>query len=127
MNKIFLVAASLLAAIAVISGAFAAHALKEKITPEQVQTFETAVRYQFYHVFALVAAGMLYKEFHNKFIKWSGYLFIAGIFLFSGSLYVLSLATSLKVVGIITPFGGACFIAGWVFLAIGLTNKTKEE
>jgi uncharacterized membrane protein YgdD (TMEM256/DUF423 family) len=125
MNKIFLVAASLLAAIAVISGAFAAHALKEKITPEQVQTFETAVRYQFYHVMALLAAGMLYKEFHNKFIKWSGYLFIAGIFLFSGSLYVLSLANSLKAVGIITPFGGACFIAGWIFLAIGLTNKTK--
>jgi uncharacterized membrane protein YgdD (TMEM256/DUF423 family) len=85
------------------------------------------VRYQFYHVFALLATGILYKDFPNKFMTWAGHLFIAGILLFSGSLYLLcyvkQASLPLNWVGAITPFGGACFIAGWLFLFAALAKK----
>jgi uncharacterized membrane protein YgdD (TMEM256/DUF423 family) len=123
MNKNFLTAGALFAAVAVICGAFGAHFLKTKLSAEGLQTFETAVRYQFYHAFALLATGILYKEFPNKLLKWAGNLFIAGIILFSGSLYILCGVQSLKWIGAITPFGGLCFITGWILLAAALTKK----
>ena len=123
MNKIFLTAGALFAAVAVICGAFGAHFLKTKLSAEGLQTFETAVRYQFYHAFALLVTGILYKEFSNKLLKWAGNLFIAGIILFSGSLYILCGVQSLKWVGAITPFGGLCFITGWILLAAVITKK----
>jgi uncharacterized membrane protein YgdD (TMEM256/DUF423 family) len=123
MNKIFLTAGALFAAVAVICGAFGAHFLKTKLSAEGLQTFETAVRYQFYHAFALLVTGILYKEFSNKLLKWSGNLFITGIILFSGSLYILSGVQSLKWIGAITPFGGFCFITGWILLAAAVTKK----
>lgn len=123
MNKNFLTAGALFAAVAVICGAFGAHFLKTKLSAEGLQTFETAVRYQFYHVFALLVTGILYKEFSNKLLKWAGNLFIAGIILFSGSLYILCGVQSLKWVGAITPFGGLCFITGWILLAAVITKK----
>ncbi len=106
-------------------GAFGAHALKEMIAPDAFTIFETAVRYQFYHVFALLAVGILYNYFPNKFISAAGRLFIAGIILFSGSLYALVLIknagnTGLYWVGAVTPLGGLCFIAGWVCVALGV-------
>ena len=123
MNKNFLTAGALLAAVAVIGGAFGAHFLKARLTPESLQTFETAVRYQFYHAFALLLTAIVYKEFPNKWVKISGYLFIAGIILFSGSLYGLCAAPSMKWLGPVTPLGGVCFILGWGLLAAGLTKK----
>ncbi|WP_462222799.1 DUF423 domain-containing protein [Ferruginibacter sp.] len=123
MNKSFLTAGALFAAVAVICGAFGAHFLKTKLSAEGLQTFETAVRYQFYHAFALLVTGILYKEFSNKLLKWAGNLFIAGIILFSGSLYILCGVQSLKWVGAITPFGGLCFITGWILLAAVITKK----
>ncbi len=123
MNKNFLTAGALLAAVAVICGAFGAHFLKTKLSAEGLQTFETAVRYQFYHAFALLVTGILYKEFSNKLLKWAGNLFIAGIILFSGSLYILCGVQSLKWIGAITPFGGLCFITGWILLAAAVTKK----
>ncbi len=123
MNKNFLTAGALLAAVAVICGAFGAHFLKTKLSAEGLQTFETAVRYQFYHAFALLVTGILYKEFSNKLLKWAGNLFIAGIILFSGSLYILCGVQSLKWIGAITPFGGLCFITGWILLAAVITKK----
>ncbi|WP_462255333.1 DUF423 domain-containing protein [Ferruginibacter sp.] len=123
MNKFFLTAGALLAAVAVICGAFGAHFLKTKLSAEGLQTFETAVRYQFYHAFALLVTGILYKEFSNKLLKWAGNLFIAGIILFSGSLYILTAVQSVKWIGAITPFGGLCFITGWILLAAGITKK----
>ncbi len=123
MNKIFLTAGALFAAVAVICGAFGAHFLKTKLSAEGLQTFETAVRYQFYHAFALLVTGILYKEFSNKLLKWAGNLFIAGIILFSGSLYILCGVQSLKWIGAITPFGGLCFITGWILLAAVITKK----
>jgi uncharacterized membrane protein YgdD (TMEM256/DUF423 family) len=123
MNKNFLISGALFAAVAVICGAFGAHFLKTKLSAEGLQTFETAVRYQFYHAFALLVTGILYKEFSNKLLKWAGNLFIAGIILFSGSLYILCAVQSLKWIGAITPFGGLCFITGWILLAAGITKK----
>ena len=108
-------------------GAFAAHTLKEILEPASLQIFETAVRYQFYHVFALLAVGILYKEFPVKLMIWAGRLFVSGIVLFSGSLYLLCYVKHnqlpLNWLGAITPFGGLAFIAGWimVFMAVKKT------
>jgi uncharacterized membrane protein YgdD (TMEM256/DUF423 family) len=128
MHKGFLKTAALLGALSVALGAFAAHTLKESISDYALEIFETAVKYQFYHVFALIAAGIIYKEFPNKLISWSGKLFIAGIVLFSGSLYVLAAIKAAVLpgynwIGAITPVGGLCFIAGWIFLFIGISRK----
>lgn len=120
MHKGFIKTAALLAALSVILGAFAAHALKKIYSPDNLQVFETAVRYQFYHAFALLAVGILYKEFPGKLLAWAGKFFITGIILFSGSLYVLChikySGMPLNWVGAITPFGGVAFIAGWLAL-----------
>jgi uncharacterized membrane protein YgdD (TMEM256/DUF423 family) len=89
MHQGFLKTAAILGALSVALGAFAAHSLKQLLPLEILQTFETAVRYQFYHVLALLATGILYKEFPVKLMKWAGYSFAAGILLFSGSLYGL--------------------------------------
>ena len=127
MHKNFLRIAASLGALSVILGAFAAHSLKQVLAADQLQVFETAVRYQFYHVFALLAAGILYAAFPGKFMKWAGYLFIAGIILFSGSLYLLCYAKhqgySLNWLGAITPFGGAAFVGGWIMLFAGIGRQ----
>ena len=127
MHKRFLKVAALTGALSVALGAFAAHTLKNNISADALAIFETAVRYQFYHVFALLAVAVLYKEFPGKLLLWSGKLFITGIILFCGSLYLL---TAIKAsglsgynwIGAITPFGGLCFIAGWLCLFMGVTK-----
>ncbi len=127
MNKRVLKTAAFIGALSVILGAFAAHSLKQILSPDNLQVFETAVRYQFYHVFALLATGILYKEFPNKAMQWAGNLFIAGIILFCGSLYLLCYVKhaglSLTWLGAITPFGGAAFIAGWVMLFVAIAKQ----
>jgi uncharacterized membrane protein YgdD (TMEM256/DUF423 family) len=120
MHKGFIKTAALLGALSVMLGAFAAHGLKKILTADDLQIFETAVRYQFYHVFALLGVGILYASFSGKLMVWAGKFFIAGIILFSGSLYLLCYVKynqlPLNWLGAITPFGGAAFIAGWVLL-----------
>jgi uncharacterized membrane protein YgdD (TMEM256/DUF423 family) len=128
MQTFFLKTAAILGALAVAAGAFGAHSLKQVLSDKYLATFETAVRYQFYHVFALIAVGLLLKEFPNSYLIWSGRLFCTGILLFSGSLYLLTLLEAagqqgFKWLGAITPFGGICLIAGWVLMAIGMANK----
>jgi uncharacterized membrane protein YgdD (TMEM256/DUF423 family) len=128
MHKGFIQTAALLGALSIILGAFGAHALKEIFTADLLQVFETAVRYQMYHAFALLAVGILYKEFSNKQIKLAGNFFIAGIVLFSGSLYALCFIeyqhlSSLLWIGAITPLGGLCFIIGWLLLFAGAVKK----
>ncbi len=120
----------MLGAISVATGAFAAHTLKNILTPEVFQIFETAVKYQFYHIVALLATGILYQQYAGKKLEWAGWLFIAGIVLFCGSLYLLCLLKHLypadkSWVGAITPLGGICFITGWLFLAAGVGNKPR--
>ncbi|MES2850957.1 MAG: DUF423 domain-containing protein [Bacteroidota bacterium] len=127
MHKQFLIAASFLGALSVILGAFAAHKLKDILEASLLQTFETAVKYQMYHALALLAVGILYKDFSSKQLIWSGWAFIAGTILFSGSLYVLCFIKhqnlSATWVGAITPFGGLFFIAGWLLLAVGISRS----
>lgn len=127
MHKGFIKTAALLGALSVMLGAFAAHGLKKILAAGELQIFETAVRYQFYHVFALLAVGILYAAFPGKLLAWSGKLFIAGMILFSGSLYVLCYVKysgmPLNGIGAITPFGGAAFIAGWVMLFLGVVKR----
>jgi uncharacterized membrane protein YgdD (TMEM256/DUF423 family) len=126
MHKGFLITACSLAALAVILGAFGAHGLKQIVPPETIGTFETGVRYHFYHCFALLACGILYEKCNGKWVKFAGVAFITGIVLFSGSLYALTLLKATETVGmskigIVTPFGGLFFIAGWIALAIALS------
>lgn len=127
MHKGFLKTAAIAGALAVMLGAFAAHGLKNILHADNLLIFETAVRYQFYHVFALLATGILYKEFPGKLMKWSGCLFTAGLVLFSGSLYALCYVKHqelpLNWLGAITPFGGAAFIAGWIMLLFAVFKK----
>lgn len=125
MHKGFIKTAACLGALAVALGAFGAHKLKELVSEQAVATFETGVKYQFFHVLALLLTGMLYASYPNKFILNAGRFFIAGMLLFSGSLYVLTVKTGLVLsglswVGPITPIGGLCFILGWVLLAFGV-------
>jgi uncharacterized membrane protein YgdD (TMEM256/DUF423 family) len=125
MQTFFLKSAGLLGALAVILGAFGAHALKEMISERYLAVFETAVRYQFYHVFALLAVGILFKDFPGNYLLWSGRLFCAGMAIFSGSLYLLTFLEAagrhgFKWLGAITPVGGICLIAGWILLAVGI-------
>ncbi len=127
MQTFYLKIAALLGALAVALGAFGAHALKKILSEKYLAIFETAVRYQFYHVFALVAVGILLKEFPNSYLLWSGRLFCYGILIFSGSLYLMTLLEAIgqqgfKWLGAITPIGGVCLIAGWIVMAIGIVK-----
>ena len=132
MHKAFLIIASILGALSVILGAFGAHALKQIVPPESVATFETGVRYQFYHTFALFAVAILFQAFPGKWLLWSGWMFVIGIVLFSGSLYLLTAlkgtnTVGLKGIGIITPFGGLFFIAGWLCLLVAIIAGTSSK
>lgn len=125
MHKGFLIIASILGALSVALGAFGAHALKQIVPPESVITFETGVRYQFYHTFALLAVAILFETFPGKWLVTAGWLFILGIVLFSGSLYILTAlkatnTVGMKGIGVITPVGGLLFVAGWICLLIGI-------
>ncbi|MEO6168320.1 MAG: DUF423 domain-containing protein [Chitinophagales bacterium] len=120
MNKTFLISGVLLGALGVALGAFGAHSLKSMISEENLRVFHTGVEYLFYHVFALLATGIIAGKISSSLFKWAGNLFIAGIVLFSGSLFCLTLIPELHFVGIITPFGGLCFIAGWILLAVAI-------
>ena len=125
MHKGFLRTAAVLGVLAVTLGAFGAHGLKKIVPPETLGTFETGVRYQFYHTLALLAIAILFEKFPLRSIRYAGICFITGIVLFSGSLYLLTLlqatnTVGLRGIGAITPIGGVFFIAGWVCLFLGV-------
>ncbi len=127
MYRRALTAGAVFAALAVILGAFGAHALKAQLAIDQLAVFETGVRYQFYHSFALLITGVVYTSFPVKSLRLAAAFFIAGIVLFSGSLYAMSLLSisgaSLGPVGILTPIGGLFFIMGWVAFFLGVLRK----
>jgi len=116
MDRFFFVAASLFGLIGVSLGAIGAHGLKAYLDPNLLVTFETGVRYQMYHTFALLAVALAYTKWPGKGLIASGWMFITGIILFSGSLYALSLS-SLQSLGMIAPLGGLAFLAGWLCMA----------
>ncbi|WP_341528951.1 DUF423 domain-containing protein [Nostoc sp. UHCC 0302] len=123
MTQIFLSIAAILGGLSVAAGAFASHALREKITERSLEIFETAARYQMYHALALFLVALLISRTESPpaTLIASGWLFIVGIAIFSGSLYALSLS-GVKVLGAITPLGGAAFLAGWGALAFAAWN-----
>ena len=128
MHKGYIKTAAFLGALSVMLGAFAAHKLKQIVSEQAVTIFETAVRYQFYHVFALALTAVMYKDFPNKLISASGILFMLGILFFSGSLYILTYITANNIIGLdwigaITPIGGLFFIVGWLCLSLGVKYK----
>lgn len=119
---------ALLGALAVALGAFGAHGLKKIVAEETVQTFQTGVQYQMYHALALLLAGIIAEKSTSKLNQYAGWFFIYGIILFSGSLYLLTVfkatdTIGLSKIGLITPFGGLSFIAGWVCLFISVLKK----
>ena len=123
MQKVFLSIASVLGALSVGIGAFGAHGLKKVLEANgRMETFETAVKYQFYHTLAIFILGLLFSQISNKSLEWAGWSFLAGIFVFSGSLYILSL-TGITKWGAVTPIGGLFFIIGWVLLLIGVLKS----
>ena len=127
MHKGFLTTASFIGALSVVLGAFGAHGLKKIVAPESLNSFETAVRYQFYHVFALALTGLVFSSGSPSLMKAAGVLFIAGMIGFSGSLYLLTYKSAAQVsglgwVGPITPIGCTLLVAGWICLALGLSK-----
>lgn len=122
MDRTLFIAGSISALISVAAGAFGAHGLKERISPELLLVFETGARYQIYHAFAVLAAAWAFSQWHSKYAGWAGWSFIGGTVLFSGSLYILSL-TGVKWLGAITPLGGVLFLLGWLFLALSAWQR----
>ena len=116
MDRIFFIAGALSAFVAVAAGAFGAHGLKGRLDADMLTVFETGARYQMYHAFALVAAAWAAERWASAAVTASGWLFIVGTLLFSGSLYALSLS-GVRWLGAITPLGGVAFLAGWLSLA----------
>lgn len=116
MDRLFFALGCVSGFLAVGLGAFGAHALKARLSPDLLATFEVGVRYQMYHALALLAVGWAAMRWPGSFVNASGWLFVAGTVIFSGSLYVLSL-TGVRWLGAITPIGGAAFLAGWLCLA----------
>ena len=116
MTQLFLMLAAINGFLAVSLGAFAAHGLKDRLSPELMNTFQTGVQYHMYHALALFGIGLLSISYPASVqLKVSGYLFMLGIVLFSGSLYVLSIS-GIRWLGAITPLGGLCFLAAWASL-----------
>lgn len=130
MHKGFLHTAALLGALTVAIGAFGAHSLKQHVSADTINVFETGARYQFYHVIALLAVAIIYERFPSKFMVYAGNCFILGIILFSGSLYALTIARAVNVnfekIGIVTPVGGLFFIAGWICLFWGVRSGPQK-
>ena len=130
MHRGFMRWAAVFGGLAVALGAFGAHALKDFLTTRSLEIYETGVRYQFYHALALAVVALSFNVVPGKKLLWAGRFFIAGIFIFSFSLYVLAWATnynnSFNWIGAITPFGGFCFILGWLMLLLAVGGKTNS-
>lgn len=117
--NLFLSLGSISGALAVMIGAFGAHGLKDKLSEEMLAIYKTGVEYHFYHTLALLVIGLVAMHFKSPLLTASGWSMAAGIVIFSGSLYALSIS-GVRVLGAITPIGGLCFIAGWLLLAMAI-------
>ena len=115
--RIWLFTAAINGALAVAFGAFAAHGLTRRLDANALSIFETGARYHMYHALALGLTALAMQGAAARMANWSAWFFIAGIVLFSGSLYLLAF-TSIHLFAFVTPFGGGSFLAGWVFLAL---------
>ncbi|HEU5168924.1 MAG TPA: DUF423 domain-containing protein [Gemmatimonadales bacterium] len=116
-ERTFAVLGSLSGLLAVAAGAFGAHALRARLTPDLLAVFETGARYQMYHALALIGAAWVASRWPGPLAASAGWLFVLGTLVFSGSLYALAL-TGLRWLGAITPLGGLAFMVGWICLAL---------
>ena len=123
MAKCYLALGCINAMLVVIIGAFAAHGLKARLTVENMAIFQTGVQYHFYHAVGLILLGLIALQIPiSPYLRWSGWLMLVGIILFSGSLYTLSV-TNIRWLGMITPFGGIAFILAWLLLSVGIMKS----
>jgi len=123
MAKLFLALGCINAMLVVLIGAFGAHGLKARLTVENMAVFQTGVQYHLYHAVGLILLGLIALQIPiTPYLRWSGWLMLVGIVLFSGSLYALSI-TNIHWLGMITPFGGLAFIIAWLLLAIGIIKS----
>ena len=132
MERRFFILGAIFALLAVILGAFAAHFLSAHLEPSKVSSFDTGVRYQFYHALALFVVALWQKHSTSSLLRWAGWLFVAGILCFSGSIYLLATraVSGLDVawLGPVTPIGGLLFILGWALLVwAGLRSGSLES
>jgi uncharacterized membrane protein YgdD (TMEM256/DUF423 family) len=117
MVRVFWMLGCFFALLAVAAGAFGAHALRARLAPDLLAVFETGARYQMYHALALLAVAWAAARWPGPLVDAAGWLFVAGIVVFSGSLYALTLSGA-RWLGAITPFGGVAFLVGWLLLAL---------
>src|SRR5690625_5251424 len=120
--KTFLLLGVINGFLAVALGAFGAHGLEGKISEQALKTWEKAVSYQMFHTMALLVTGLLMTSLKHANLVWAGWLFFTGIVLFSGSLYFYS-TTGVRMLAMITPFGGITFLIGWVLLGYTVISK----
>jgi len=122
MSRLFFALGAGFGFLSVMLGAFGAHALRGKLEPRMLEVFETGVRYQMYHAFALIATAWAISQWPSVWMQIAGWLFLAGIVVFSGSLYGLTLS-GIRVLGAVTPLGGILFLAGWLCLIWGIIKS----
>lgn len=122
MIRLFAALGALSAFIAVAAGGFGAHALRSRLSTDLLQAFETAARYQMYHALALFAVAWVLTRWTSPAGTAAGWLFVTGTILFSGSLYALAL-TGQRSLGVVTPFGGLAFLAGWICLGVAVLSR----
>lgn len=124
MQKFVLMTASVLGGLSVMIGAFGAHALQATLEAQgRIETFDTAVKYQFYHTLALLLIGLLMFRIQDKLLDYAAYAMMGGILVFSGSLYILCLS-GVRWLGAVTPIGGLLFIIGWVLLLLSVAKSS---
>lgn len=114
-----------LAGLGVAAGAFGAHALRARLAPDMLEVFHTGAMYQLFHGIAIVAVAGAMSHFHRARLRAACWLFVAGIVLFSGSLYTLAL-TGTRIFGAITPLGGLAFLAGWILVVAGAKPRDRS-
>jgi uncharacterized membrane protein YgdD (TMEM256/DUF423 family) len=117
MERTWFTLGSILAGLAVASGAFGAHGLENRLSADDLDTYQTAARYHMYHALALLAVAFAAQRFGGGLVTAAGWLFLAGMVFFSGALYVLALS-GVKILGAVAPIGGVCLLAGWGCLAL---------
>lgn len=126
MDRTFLLVGAVAAFLAVTLGAFGAHGLRNRLSPEMLAVFETGVRYHMYHALAILFVALAAARFDGWLIRSAGWLFTAGIVVFSGSLYALALS-GVRILGAITPLGGLAFLAGWACLAFAAASFSSSS
>jgi uncharacterized membrane protein YgdD (TMEM256/DUF423 family) len=124
LDRVLYTCAGIAGFMGVALGAFASHGLKTKLAPDLLAVFDTAVRYQMYHVFAIIAAAWAWARWQHRVFGVAGWMFVAGIVVFCGSLYLLAL-TGTRLLGAITPLGGLAFLTGWLCLVVGALRAPR--